>query len=240
MEKITFTEKYYDKDYFVTPGGKKCILPDGTTKEWSYANPSGDWHGTAPIIKAWKDVFNPKKMLDVGAGRGVFLGYAQEMGVDAIGFDFSDFAVGEGRFFKCEEGTLIKHDVTERFPYLDNSFDFVVCLDLMEHIYEEDVSSVIDELYRVCNKYVFLQISTAEDVNFSLLKNKEIPDKYREFTLTGHVLIKNKDWWKKKLERNDWKFNQEKVDDFFKAVKPPITSDCAWATNLIAVMEKNA
>mgnify|MGYP002640104962 CR=1 FL=1 len=235
----TFDDKYYDKDYFVTPQGKKCVLEDGTIKEWSYANPTGDWHGTMPIVRSWKNVFRPKKMLDVGAGRGVFLGYAQEIGIDAQGFDFSEFATSdEGRFDKCSKDSLIWHDVTKKWPYEDDSFDFIVCLDLMEHIYEENIDFVINELFRVASKNIFLQISTSESTNFILKKDEDIPDEHKEMALTGHVLIQNQQWWKDRLMREGWEFSQEKVDRFYDRVVPPIACDSAWAVNLIAVLEK--
>jgi len=238
MEKNKFTEDYYDKDYFVTTGGKKIKLADGTVKEWSYANPSGDWHGAGMVSKAWNKVFNPKKMLDVGAGRGVFIAYARKEGIEAEGFDFSHFAAGEGRFYKCKKEWMIQHDATQRWPYSNGKFDFTVCLDLMEHIYEEDIDFLINELFRVSSKYIFLQIAVPENFEYSFKKDESIPEEYKVYTLTGHVLMKKREWWFKKLERTGWRVNQTKVDEFFNAVVPPLTEDCAWKRNLVTVIEK--
>ena len=235
----TFSEDYYNKDYFVTPEGKSCIMANGETKAWSYANPTGDWKGAIPIVRSWKETFDAKKMLDVGAGRGTFVGYASEIGIDAHGFDFSSFAVSdEGRFAKCSAEQLIQHDVTKAWPYEGGTFDLIVCLDLMEHLYEEDIDFVIDEMVRVSSKYVFLQIAVSHNVNYSLKKGAPIPKEYEVCTLTGHVLVQNKEWWIKRLKRTGCKFNTNLVERFFDNVIPAIEPESAWIKNLVIVLEK--
>jgi len=234
----TYNGEYYDKDYFITPGGKKYVKEDGSIHSWSYSNPTGDWEGVLPIVKSWKKVFRPVKMLDVGAGRGVFTSYSIEQGIDAFGFDFSDFAVNEGRFHKCPKDKLIQHDASQRWPYETQSFDFTICLDLMEHIYSTDIDFVINEIYRVTNKYVFCEIATDEKVNFMLKKNDIVPKEFEGYSLAGHVLLQNKSWWIKKLERLGWNIRQDLVDEFFKCIVPPHDENSAWLKNLVIVMEK--
>ncbi len=133
----TFDGEYYNKDYFVTPEGKKYKGSNGKVHGWSYGNETGDWDGAYHITKAWKEVFGCKTLLDVGAGRGVFIAYARNQGIEAVGFDYSEYAVNEGRFIKCEKSWLIEHDATKRWPYVDDSVDLVVALDFYEHIYDD-------------------------------------------------------------------------------------------------------
>jgi len=237
-----FTEKYYNKDYFATPNGKSCVLPNGSIKSWSYGNPTGNWGYASYIAKSWKKTFNAKEMLDVGAGRGTFIGYARDENINAVGFDFSSWAVSdEGRFSKCQDNWLIRHDATSYpWPYDSQSFDFVVCLDLMEHIYEEDIGVVIEELYRVCrpNGTVFLQIAVSPYTNYSLKKGETVPDSIVVLTLTGHVLVQSREWWLNKLEIDGWKHDQIKLDEFYKNVNPPFPPESAWVKNLMAVMRR--
>lgn len=238
----TFTQDYYNKDYFATPNGKSCIMPDGTTKSWSYANPTGNWHHADYIAKSWKQTFNANNMLDVGAGRGTFIGYARKNGINAIGFDFSSWAISdEGRFKECKKDWLIQHDVTSYpWPYESQSFDFIICLDLMEHIYEDDIDIVISELYRVCkpNGTVFLQVAVSPNVNYSLKKGDPVPDNVAVFTLTGHVLVKTREWWLERLQINGWKHDENKLNEFYNNVVPPLPPESAWVKNLMAVMRK--
>ena len=165
------------------------------------------------------------------------MGYAQEKGIDVVGFDFSDFATKEGLFSKCKQGTLIQHDANKRWPYKTGEFDFTICLDLIEHIYEEDIDFVLNELFRTNSKYIFLQIATTNNLEYSLLKGQEIPEEIKSSTLTGHVHMRHKEWWIKKLDRKGWKINEKLLKDFFDYVGPILTDDCAWKTNLVLVLE---
>ncbi|MFH1327782.1 MAG: methyltransferase domain-containing protein [Candidatus Bathyarchaeota archaeon] len=130
-----FTEDWYDHEYFADSKGKKFTRPDGSVEYWGYRNPEGIINGANLIIDAWKKLFKPKNMLDVGCGRGAMVAYARDAGIEAFGFDWSKFAVGEGRFNKCKKDWIVAHDATKLWPYPDNSFDLTISLDLWEHIY---------------------------------------------------------------------------------------------------------
>jgi len=159
----TFDEKYYDRKYFADPEGKEFRRSDGSIEYWGYRSLDGEWEGAGPIARAWKEVFEPLELLDVGAGRGTFVAYARDAGIEAEGFDFSKWAVSdEGRYPRCKADWLRLHDATEPWPYEDESFDLVVALDFFEHIYENELSFVISELFRVAKRYIFLQIATVD------------------------------------------------------------------------------
>lgn len=85
-----FNSSYYDQDYFANPKGKKFRRSDGTEDTFGYRNPEGEWLGCDPIVRSWKDMFNPRNMLDVGCARGTFVGYARKIGICATGFDYSE------------------------------------------------------------------------------------------------------------------------------------------------------
>lgn len=148
LPKDEFKSDYYDYVYFADVKGKE-FKRGGKTEYWGYKNPDGNFEGAKPIVKAWKTMFNPKNMLDVGAGRGQFVSMARDVGIEAEGFDFSKFAVGEGRYAKCKPEWLKLHDATKTWPYRDASFDLVTALDFWEHIYSDlphlpcDVRSLI-------------------------------------------------------------------------------------------------
>jgi len=109
-----FTAEYYDEEYFAgTRGGKRFRRPNGSIAKWSYFNPEGEWLGCKPIVEAWKTIFNPKKALDVGCGRGTFVAYMRDVGIEAYGFDFSKWAIGEGRYKRCKPEWLKLWDATK-------------------------------------------------------------------------------------------------------------------------------
>ena len=71
IPKHGFDASWYDEEYFAGfKGGKKFRRPNGSIARWSYYNPTCWWEGCIPIAKAWKEMFNPRNMLDVGAGEG--------------------------------------------------------------------------------------------------------------------------------------------------------------------------
>ena len=174
-ELTEFTSDYYDREYFA--GKKKFRMANGTIREWGYDNPTGEFLGARQIAEAWKKMFNPRNALDVGAGRGTFIAYMRDVGIEAVGFDFSEWAVAHP-YPRCRKEWLILWDATKApWPWPDDSFDLVICLDTLEHIYEEDLDTVLKEMYRVAKKWIFLQIATVDGVKAVSYTHLTLPTK---------------------------------------------------------------
>lgn len=246
-----FTADYYNIDYFVTVNGKKFKRSDGSEGGWGYSNPSGHWDGCDPIAFAWKNIFNPRNMLDVGCGRGQFTAAARRAGIEAYGFDYSRWAIGN-KYINCDVSWLTCHDATVKWLYGDNSFDLIIVLDLMEHLYNDgDIDKVIDELYRVSRKWVFLQIATIgggsgsgiHDAGYILKRGEKIPIELGGMVVAGHVTVQSRQFWIDKLmmdrngnERKGWKVRDDMVTKFINNVTPAIIDN--WIKNAIIVIEK--
>lgn len=215
-----FGPDYYNEEYFVgKKGGLSYLTPNGKIKQWSYYNPQGEWLGCKPIVEAWKKLLNPKNMLDVGAGRGTFIAYARDVGIEAEGFDFSFWAVNEGRYPRCKPEWLKVYDATKTpWPYPDNSFDLVTVLDFCEHIYEEDIDKVIREIQRVSRKWIFYNIGSTmhEDDEYFVLKKGETPPiQWQSTAVAGHVNVRPCiGYWKKKLINKEWILRDDLVEKF--------------------------
>ena len=98
----------------------------------------------------YKD-FLKGKILDVGCRDKRLKQYLDE-NTEYIGIDFAgnpDINVN------LEE---------EKIPFPDNSFDCVVCLDVLEHL--ENLHKTFDELIRVSKKYVILSLPNCYSSNF--------------------------------------------------------------------------
>lgn len=240
-----FTADYYDKKYFVDLKGKEFHRPDGSVDYWGYRNPDGHWEGCGPIVFAWKNIFNPRNMLDVGCGRGQFTAAARRAGIEAYGFDYSQWAIGN-KYIDCDAAWITCRDVTTiPWIYGDKSFDLVIVLDLFEHLYQEDIDKVIDELYRVVNRLVFLQIATVKNVSeeYVLKRGEKVPVDLEGMAVAGHVTVKSKDFWINKLmrdgngnERKEWRLRDDLVAEFIKKVDPAIIDN--WVKNSILILEK--
>ena len=246
----TFDGKYYDRNYFQTPEGKKYRDAEGAVHGWSYNNETGEFLGAGPIAKAWKEVFMPSKLLDVGAGRGIFIAYARDVGIEAEGFDYSEWAVGDGRYgkigetlHKCKAEWLRLHDAVETWPYEDSSFDLVVALDFFEHIYEDDIDFVKGELLRVASKYIFLQTAVSgtgglqgrEEGGYFLKKGEKVPEGLEGCAVAGHVTVQTERWWLDRLDHEDWMIRRDLKEHFIGVTGEDIIRN--WLLNSIIVME---
>lgn len=237
-----FTQNYYDKRYFASGEGKTFRMPDSSTRRWGYMNPTGAWGGCSPIVKAWKQIFDPlKTMLDAGAGRGPFIAAARQQGVEAWGFDYSEYAVGEGRVIDCKPEWLKLHDAAQPWPYPAKSFDLVVVLDMLEHIYEEDLEKVISEVYRVAGKWVFLQVAVSgsgglqgtSQKGYMLKKGEAVPVELEQYAVAGHCTVQPEGFWLELLERDQFILRRDMVEWFKGLVGPDIIAN--WTKNLIYI-----
>lgn len=120
--------------------------------------------------------------LDVGCGRGELVEHALHLGgFDAFGCDL----VPE----LCDERRIFQADITLGLPFGTRQFDFVSCLDMVEHLPEAAVPAAIDELFRVANALVFI---TTND---------------RQSTYEGmelHLTRRPIGWWTSLIERAGW------------------------------------
>ena len=248
-----FTADYYDQHYFSDPKGKQFRKPDGSIANWGYQNSTGEWLGCKPITEAWKDIFSLRKcntdsglckVLDVGCGRGQFVTYLRDIGIEAWGCDYSNWAI-QNPYPRCQKGWIIQHDATATWPYGGSAFDLVVALDLFEHIYLDDMNNIINEMYRVAKKWVFLQIATCgsgglqgDGTGYILKKGEKVPIELESMAVAGHVTVQTRRFWVDKLikgREDKWRLRDDMVLQFIGKVPTDIISN--WLKNAIIVLE---
>ena len=98
-------------------------------------------------------------VLDVGADEGYIKKYLQP------GVIYQGIGLG-GENSDIKPCNLEK----EKIPYRDNSFDCVMCLDVLEHL--ENIHDVFDELCRVSNKYVLISLPNPYADFINCIRNK--------------------------------------------------------------------
>ncbi len=178
--------RYYDDDYFNRPGIKS-----------GYENMDdsigGDWHDLACM---WFDSSVPvagKKLLDAGCGLGHFMTGFDRLGADVYGCDVS---------FYCEQvvnlrfpGSFWRTRLEDMEGIDDGFFDIVFCESTMEHIPNDLVKVVFDNLIRVTKKggLVYLQIDT-------------VPDSDRSMPEESHINIRSWGSWLGTVDRPGFKW----------------------------------
>lgn len=90
-----------------------------------------------------------KTVLDLGCAGGFMAEALAEKGAHVTGIDPAAQAIEAARAHAASAGHEIQYDVGvgESLPYDDGTFDYVVCVDVLEHV--QDLDQVLAEVARV-------------------------------------------------------------------------------------------
>lgn len=98
------------------------------------------------------------KVLDIGCGDGDYAYHLQKIGFDVLAGDMD-----ANRFKYKDKVKFEKCNVTEKLPFGDNSFDFIVLAEVIEHL--KNPYAVIKELNRILKQGGKLILSTPNILN---------------------------------------------------------------------------
>lgn len=99
----------------------------------------------------------PGKLLDVGAGSGLLCRKARNLGHLVYACDINL------KEFESKDIPFKKTDINNKLPYQDDSFDFVTCTEVLEHL--KNPWQAINEMARVTKKNGCLIISLPNFTN---------------------------------------------------------------------------
>lgn len=203
--------KIYDKNYYLTicPGSEEF-------KE------SGGKKLHPRLEKLLQQIIIDKstKILDVGCGRGDITLYLGRNAKEAVGIDYSEEAIKLANSTKKNFPLTIREKVyfkvmnvrTLSFP--DNYFDIVVCIDVLEHLYREEVEKAMREIKRVLKKDGILFIHTGT--------NKILHDyTYRYYIFPFNKLITKIDGFIKGYAYNSLPKDPRTIDEKKQHVNEP-------------------
>lgn len=194
------------------------------------------WDGYHSIATAWKNIFRLErcqtdtglcKTCDAGCGRGQYVWALRNLGVEAWGFDSNKQAI-ENRYEKCQDGWIKRHDAVMGWPYGNRAFDLVVAIDLFEYIHQKDIDRVLEEMYRVAKKWIFLRITI------------QLPIKPKIVTTSGSVAdpvtLQNRQFWVGTLldkMGHRWRLRDDMTQRFVELVPKNIIGDLTNSTIII-------
>lgn len=105
-----------------------------------------------------------KNILDVGCGSGVLMNKIRNIGGPTVtGTDLSEKAVRivkENLKFDCFVGSITNLKVE------DKSFDTVICSEVIEHLFEEDLEKAFSELVRIAKNTIIITTPYLESLEY--------------------------------------------------------------------------
>ena len=180
-------KNYPSKEYFKNLNYYKDMhkygydLIDGRKRDSKDAYDGKSTLAFAPIIKEIIKKENINNMIDYGCGKGNF--YSKS-------FDLEGKLIPPLRKFwdieiKLYDPCYEKYSKFEK----DETFDLLICIDVLEHIPESDIEWILDRFFKISKKYIFINVACYEAI--ALLPDGE----------NAHINIQNPIWWLNKLEK---------------------------------------
>lgn len=127
-------------------------------KKHTAKNPVQKWlinHFALALIRQAR-ILHPRTILEAGCGEGFILErlYRANIGEKTVGIDFLEKAISIGK--KERPHLDLRVADVYKLPFKDNSFDLVICSEVLEHLKEPE--KALKELQRVCKRYVILSV----------------------------------------------------------------------------------
>lgn len=154
---------------------------------WQNGYKDAHWKRLAgKVLKKASSCSPPVSLVDFGFGRGTALDFFEEHGLSVQGVDISSYAVR----MQKEQGRKVYQASLDHLPmFHDDQFTIGFCNDVLEHLLEEVVVPSLDEMARVCSKYLFLSVCPT-------------PSHHR--SLDGeplHLTVRPLGWWEERFQK---------------------------------------
>lgn len=157
---------------------------------WLYANKYGlhsrktrQQHIPTALLQ-WSGVKQEHSIIDAGCGlANINFSYP-----NYVGCDVSKYVIEQNRNNQEQTGEF-HHCSLQEMPSIlgDREFDFLLCVDVLEHVYPEKIMEALDALSRIRAKKFVLGISTRQ----SYYKDKDGNHL--------HMTVESQDTWRKLL-----------------------------------------
>jgi SAM-dependent methyltransferase len=132
----------FDESYFV--GGTRSNYRDYADVEAAIDL------GFMPVVHRYAEAARRLRehpvSLDVGCAYGFYVERLAAAGFDAHGVDVSDYAIRRARARGVQNVAVASADA---LPFPDASFDYVTCIDVIEHVPADQGAAVAAEIHRV-------------------------------------------------------------------------------------------
>lgn len=128
-------------------------VKDFENKRWGSENQKISFRHKATLNLITDLTNNEISVLDLGCGDGLLLSLLKDKGIIGKGLDISDEAVAKTKNKGFEASVF---DFRDRLPFADKTFDVVVSLDVLEHLYNPE--NLLKEANRVSKGSVIIGV----------------------------------------------------------------------------------
>lgn len=175
-------EKYFQDvlNVYQGDGWYKTDVPIGVDTNFDYKNMDDEEKPFAQGLARWiKEYYNPERIVDIGCGPGTYVYSFQEVGIDSHGYDINPVV-------------LDKPSLTQMSMFdLDDPSEFIICLEVAEHIETPLNDDIVDSLYKNLKPGGTLVFSAAHIGQGGV----------------GHINCQTKEYWLEKFELKGFKRN---------------------------------
>jgi SAM-dependent methyltransferase len=143
------------------------------------------------------------KVLDYGCAKGYLVKAFRILDIEAYGVDVSDYAISLVDTEIKDYCALI--ETGKNLNSFNLSYDFVIAKDVLEHITEDGVKDILNQLKKITKK-IFIAVPLASDND----SGKYIIGEY-DNDIT-HVLAKTFDWWTELFLQAGWNIDLKEYE----------------------------
>lgn len=145
----------------------------------------------APVTEIMVHLLGPGAFLDWGCAKGYLVQRFVERGVNAVGVDVSKYAVGQATPWVRESRLHVINGLQTCFG--NGLFETVCSFETMEHIPEEELPRVIQEMRRVSKRWwfgsIFIEGQTSDDPT--------------------HVTVRPRKWWNELFKEHGYRIRED-------------------------------
>ena len=109
-----------------------------------------------------RTALNPGTVLDAGGGMGLLMERLQNWGCGAIGLEISHYAILESP--PVVQRCFVQGSMAE-LPFASDAVETVASVNVLEHLWPEDVTQALRECARVARQSMYLEITVLEDAS---------------------------------------------------------------------------
>ncbi len=153
---------------------------------------------SAAMISYFK-LNNESKVMFVGDGCGLRTFAMLTYGVDSVGFDISKYAVDNSPYKSMLGDRLYVGDIVSDNFKPNKFYNLVVCYDVLEHLYPNDLDKAIEHCIGMSKKYIMVSVPVIGDPNLLNDKTHRIHGTkewwLEQFTKKGCKLLETPEWF---------------------------------------------